>query len=237
METYVLVHGAWHGAWCWDKLTPLLEAEGHRVVAIDLPAHGDDRTPVKDVTLQSYADRVCTVLDAQRERVRLVGHSMGGMVITQASEQRPDRIATLVYLCAFLPRDGESLIQLAESDPDGLVLPNLVFSKDGLTATLREGAPRKAFYGECSEADAAWATARLVPDPSVGHTTPVRTTANGWGRVARVYIECLRDRAIPIALQQRMYTASPCKKVLSIDTDHSPFLSAPEELAAHLLSG
>ncbi len=236
MNTYVLVHGAWHGAWCWQKLRPLLEAKGHRVVAVDLPAHGEDRTPAKDVTLQGYADRVCEVLDAQEGRVVLVGHSLGGVVVTQAAEQRPDRIATLVYLCAFLPRNGESLIQLAESDPDGLVLPNLVFSKDGVTATLREGAPRKAFYGECSEADAAWATARLVPDPSVGHTTPVRTTKERWGRVPRAYVECVRDRAIPVALQRRMYTASPCMKVLSIDTDHSPFLSRPDELAAHLLA-
>jgi pimeloyl-ACP methyl ester carboxylesterase len=236
MGTYVLVHGAWHGAWCWEKLRSLLEAKGHRVVAIDLPAHGKDRTPAKDVTLQAYVDRVCNVLDAQRERVTLVGHSMGGVVITQTAEQRPDRIATLVYLCAFLPRAGEALLKLAESDPDGLVLPNLVIAKDGVTATLREGAPRKAFYGECSEADAAWATSRLVPDPVVGHTTPVRTTAGNWGRVPRVYIECLRDRAIPVALQRRMYTASPCGKVLSLDTDHSPFLSAPEALAAHLTS-
>ena len=232
----MFVHGAWHGAWCWEKVRPLLEAKGHRVVALDLPAHGKDRTPAKDVTLRAYADRVCAVLDAQPERATLVGHSMGGMVITQASEQRPDRIAPLVYLCAFLPRDGEALIQLAESDSEGLVLPNLAFSEDGLTATLREGTPRKAFYGACSEADAAWATARLVPDPSVGHTTPVHTTAARWGRVPRVYIECLRDRAIPIALQRRMYTASPCRKVFTLDTDHSPFLSAPRALADHLLA-
>lgn len=205
-------------------------------MTLDLPAHGKDRTPAKEVTQQSYADRVCAALDAERERAVLVGHSMGGMVITQAAEQRPDRIAALVYLCAFLPRDGEALITIAESDPDGLVLPNLVFSDDGLTATLREGTPRAAFYGECSEADAAWATAHLVPDPSVGHTTPARTTAARWGRVPRVYIECLRDRAIPIALQRRMYTASPCRKVFSLDTDHSPFLSAPQALADLLVA-
>lgn len=192
--------------------------------------------PAKDVTLQSYADRVCETLDAQPDRPVLVGHSMGGMAITQAAEQRPDRIGVLVYLCAFLPRDGESLAGLASTDADGLVLPNLMPSEDGTVLSLREGTPPKAFYGECSAADAAWATARLVPDPAVGHTTPVRTTSRNWGRVPRVYIECVRDRAIPVALQRRMYTASPCMKVFSMDTDHSPFLSAPQALAAHLLS-
>ena len=91
MATYVLVHGAWHGAWCWFKVIPLLEKRGHKVVALDLPSHGRDKTPTSSVTLQSYADRVCQTLDECSEPVVLVGHSMGGVVITQAAEQRPKK--------------------------------------------------------------------------------------------------------------------------------------------------
>ena len=236
MSTYVLVHGAWHGGWCWEKVVPLLQKQGHTAVAPDLPAHGKDKTPIAEVSLQSYADRVCGILDAQSEAAILVGHSMGGMVITQAAEYRPDRIRTLVYLCAFLPRNGESLLQLAQADTEGLVLPNLVPADDQQSATVRDEAIKDAFYGDCSDEDVAWAKSLLVAQPLAPLATPVSTTEANFGRVPRVYIECLKDRAIPPPLQKQMYTASPCRKVISMDTSHSPFFSAPQALVDHLLA-
>lgn len=74
MTTFVLIHGAWHGGWCWDKVVPLLEQAGHVAVAPDLPSHGADRTPVAEVTLDAYVARVCEILDAQPEPVVLLGH-------------------------------------------------------------------------------------------------------------------------------------------------------------------
>jgi pimeloyl-ACP methyl ester carboxylesterase len=79
MSTYVLIHGAWHGAWCWGKVVPLLQEKGHRVYTIDLPSHGADQTPVAQVSLKAYTDRVCEVLDGLDEPAILVGHSMGGI--------------------------------------------------------------------------------------------------------------------------------------------------------------
>ncbi len=234
MSTYVLVHGAWHGAWCWDKVIPLLTKQGHRVVAPDLPGHGEDKTPIPAVTLQAYADRVCSLLDAQPEPVVLVGHSMGGIVISQAAEYRPERVKTLVYLCAFLLRDGESLLQVAQEDREALVLPNLVMAEDQSCATVRDEAIREAFYGDCSYQDVARARSLLVPQAAAPFATPVRTTVENFGRVARAYIECLRDRAISPSIQKEMYTAMPCQRLISMDTSHSPFFSAPQELVAHL---
>ncbi len=111
MSTFVLIHGAAHGGWCWYKVVPLLEKHGHTVLAPDLPGHGKDKTPVADVTLQLYVDSVCKLLDAQREPVILVGHSMGGGIITQVAEERPERIKWLVYLAAALPRNGQSMFE------------------------------------------------------------------------------------------------------------------------------
>ncbi|HEU4759336.1 MAG TPA: alpha/beta fold hydrolase [Dehalococcoidia bacterium] len=236
MTTYVLIHGAWHGGWCWDKVVPLLERAGHRALAPDLPGHGADKTPIPQVTLQAYADRVCAILDAQPEPVVLVGHSMGGAVISQAAEQRPDGIRTLVYLCAFLLRDGESLLQIAQEDPEALVLPNLEQAEDGASASVRQDALRDVFYADCSDEDVGRATSLLVPQATAPFATPVHTTPESFGRIPRVYIECLRDHAISVAVQRQMYAALPCQRVTSMDTSHSPFFSAPAELARHLTS-
>ena len=236
MGTYVLIHGAWHGAWCWERVVPLLEKAGHKVVAPDLPGHGKDRTPVSEVSLQAYTDSVCKALDPLSEPVVLVGHSMGGIVITQAAEYRPAKIKTLVYLTAFLLRNGESLLQVAQGDTEALVLSNLIMADDGSHATVRDEAIREAFYGDCSDEDVALAKSLLVPQAVAPFAAPVSTTEERFGLVPRVYIECLSDRAISPSVQRRMYGALPCQKVISMDTDHSPFFSAPRELAAHLMS-
>lgn len=233
MSTFVLIHGAWHGAWCWDKMIPLLERAGHRALAPDLPGHGQDKTPAAKVTLQAYVERVAQVIEAQRETVVLVGHSLGGCIITQTAEQCPDRIRLLVYVTGMLLRDGESVMN--QRAPESLVTHNLILSEDKLSSRVRDEALRDTFYADCSDEDVARAGLLLVPQAVAPTITPVRTSAKRFGRVPRVYIECLRDKVIPPFVQKRLYTALPCKKVYSLDTSHSPFFSAPEALAAHLL--
>ena len=215
---------------------PLLERAGHKVEAPDLPGHGDDTTPTREVSLKAYVDRVCGILDAESEPVVLVGHSMGGIVITQAAEYRPARIRTLVYVAAFLLRNGESLVEVAQTDTNALVMPNLVMSEDQTHATVGDGKIKEAFYGDCSDQDVARARSLLVPQALAPFATPMTTTEENFGRVPRLYVECLGDRAISPSVQKTMYTATPCPKVISMNTSHSPFFSAPEELASHLTS-
>ncbi len=236
MSTYVLIHGAWHGAWAWDKVAPLLEAAGHTVIALDLPGHGADPTPIEQVTLQAYADRICEVLDAQPDPVILVGHSMGGVAVTQAAEMRPEKIAKLVYLSAFLLRDGEFLLQIAGADEESIVLRNLEFAPDQSYATVPPDAAKDMFYADCSDEDVERAVAGLCRQAAAPLATPVSTSAARFGSIPRVYISCLQDRAITPACQQQMYEASPCVQVLTLDTSHSPFFSEPEKLAQLLLS-
>ncbi|HEX8968077.1 MAG TPA: alpha/beta fold hydrolase [Chloroflexota bacterium] len=236
MSRFILVHGAWHGAWCWDRVVPLLEARGHLVDAIDLPGHGRDRTPTAEVTLDRYAERVCRALEAQPEPAVLVGHSMAGVVITEAAERCPERIQTLVYLAAYLPSDGETLLHLADR-PEGATTytrPNLVFSDDHRSVTLRPESLREALYADCQAADIERASRLLVPQAAAPFATPVHTTEERFGRVPRAYVVCSRDRAIPTALQWRMLCARPCQQVTTLQSSHSPFLSAPDTLAAQL---
>jgi pimeloyl-ACP methyl ester carboxylesterase len=215
---------------------PLIEQRGHSAIALDLPAHGKDTTPIESISLDSYVDRVSAALDQVSEPAILVGHSMAGVVITQAAERWPDKIKLLVYLCAFLPRNGETLLQLAGSDPNALIVKNLVPSADQRSVTIRDEAIREIFYADCSDKDAAWAQSMLTPEPVAPLATPIAITGANFGRVPRVYIECLQDNAIPHTVQQAMYTASPCRQVLTLDTSHSPFISAPNQLVEQLAS-
>lgn len=234
MSTILLVHGAWHGAWCWYKIVPRLEKLGHKVIATDLPAMGRDRTSVKRVSLATWREHVCRILDEQSEPVVLVGHSRGGIVISEAAEHRPERIRALVYLTAFLPRNGESLFDLASRRKESLVPPNMVMSEDKASSTFRDEYLREAFYADCSDDDVELARLCLTPEPTLPLATPVQLSDARFGTVPRVYIECLRDRAVTPSFARDMYTAQPCREVLTMDTDHSPFFSRPDELAAML---
>jgi pimeloyl-ACP methyl ester carboxylesterase len=203
------------------------------VEAFDLPGSGADTTPVEEVTLDAYAERICAALAEQPEPAVLVGHSMGGMAITQASGRCPERIASLVYLAAFLPRDGQSLIELTRL-PEGegdQVQANLVVTGEPPVATLSE-AGTAAVYNCCDEAQIAWALAHQRPQPVAPFEDPVSVGADV--DVPRSYVLCARDQAIRPELQRRMIRESPCEQVIEIDTDHGPWLSAPDELVAAL---
>lgn len=236
MSTYVLVHGAWHGAWCWDKVVPLLRQAGHQVITFDLPGHGQDKTVVSEVTLDLYVQRTCEVLAAQMEPVILVGHSISGIVISQTAERYPTKIQKLVYLTGFLLRDGEFLLQYAQSDTDALIMPNAIADETGTYLTLPTEKLKDIFYADCTDEDIARAKTLLVPQAIQLLAAPVHVTPENFGRIPRVYIECLQDRAITLTCQRQMSTALPCQRVLTLDTSHSPFLSAPEALLKLLLS-
>ncbi|MBO6781779.1 MAG: alpha/beta fold hydrolase [Alphaproteobacteria bacterium] len=235
MSTYVLVHGAYHGGWCYEKVVPLLEAAGHTAIAVDLPGHGDNKAPMEQVTLDAYVDHVCSVVEAQDEPVILVGHSLGGMTVTQVSERMPDKIAWVVYLTAMMPKNGQNRTDLAQYEGPEDMAAKRIPSADGLSVTMSRDIIPSTFYAECPPEDVERAIERLVPQAVEPFQRQAQITPERFGTVKRAYIECLRDNAIPIAMQRAMITAQPCEKVFTIDSDHSPFYSAPGELAEHLL--
>ncbi len=234
-RTFILVHGAWHGAWCWHKLTPLLEAAGSRVIAPDLPSLGADVTPAHSVTLESWARFVAAIAEHEPGSV-LLGHSAGGPVVSRTAELVPDRIRHLVYLSAYLLSAGDSVASEARRDSDSLVAPNMLPAESGITCSLRVEVLRDAFYGACPDADFENSRARLTPQPLKALATPLRISAQRFGRVPRAYIETARDRAVTLSAQRRMQAALPCAPVFTLDTDHSAFLSQPKALARILIS-
>lgn len=234
--TLVLIHGAWHGAWCWHKLTPLLEAGGATVLAPDLPSMGHDITPPNVVTLDYWAHFIAGLIGKQAEPVVLVAHSRGGIVASRVAELVPNRIRRLVYVAAYLLPAHATLAAEARRDTDSLIPDNMIPAASGLTCTVRASVVREAFYGRCSDADYEFARERLSPEPLKPLVTPLDLTAERFGRVPRAYVETTFDRVITPAAQRRMLETLPCDPVFTLETDHSPFLSQPESLARILIS-
>lgn len=234
LSTIVLIHGGWHGAWCWDRVAPLLEQAGHEVVRFDLPGHGEDRTPAAEVTSESYTSRVVEALDTLSEPVVLVGHSLSGTVISQAAERRPGKIEKLVYLCALLLPSGKSAIEASQEDGDSVILQNAKVEEDLGRIILTEAGMREVLYHDCPEEDFERALRLLSPQPLAPLGTPVEVTDGNFGNVRRTYVHTTQDRAVSPPAQEKMYTDLPCEKVVSMATGHLPFFAAPEELAGHL---
>jgi len=233
MARFVLVHGAFVGAWIWGPLADRLKANGHLAQAFDLPGLGDDRTPASKVTLDACAARLCEVLAADSEPAIVVGNSMGGIIATQGAARSPERVAALVYVAAFWPKNGQSLLDLTRL-PEGAndqVQANVTIVGEPPVAIMSAAASRQALYASCSEEVAAWATQRQRPQLLPPFVTPVSIPPGALDAISRYYVLCKRDRAIPPSLQRRMIAENVCADVIELDTDHTPQLSKTKELA------
>jgi len=222
----VLVHGAWHGAWCWAGLQHALDELGVASLAVDLPGHGASTQPLSD--LYGDAQHVTTVLAQLGTPAVLVGHSYGGAVITEAASHFSE-VAHLVYLTAFALERGESIMSFLTSQPPAAVaLSRAIVPRDDGSSVIDPLQAVASFYGDCTTAVTAAAIARLSPQPMVtfadGVSGSPRTT------IESTYVRCLRDAAIHITHQDVM--AARCTTVHALDCDHSPFASRIAETAA-----
>ena len=234
-KTFVFVHGAWSGQYAWAEVRPLLEHAGHRVVTFDLPGHADDSTPLAALSLESYVAATVQRIEAEPGRVVLVGHSMAGMIISQVAEQLPTRIAQLVYVCAYLPRDGQSAFDFP--DPDSLLPANLVVSADQRTATISPEAIVPIFAADCSEAIQQLVVTRHRPEALAPFQGKVTLTAANFGRVPKCYVETLHDVGISTNLQRQMLLVDgTVAHVISLNSGHSPFFAKPSELVDILVN-
>jgi len=233
LATFILVHGAGHGGWCWEKVQPILESHGHKVCAPDLPGLGKDPTPPANVTLADNVEKISRLLDKMEEPVVLVGHALGGVTISQTAEARRRRIKALVYVCGLMPPSGKASREMTAGDPEILFRRSREVSPDGLTYTFARAQLPALFYQDCSPEDRYRAMERLRPQPISISTTPLTLTEERYGSVPRWYIECTLDNAIRIGRQRAMVKTLPCK-VITMECGHSPFYSNPEELVEHL---
>lgn len=236
-STFVLVHGAFASQNAWQFIKPMLEKDGHTVVTLDLPGHGDDTTPAAKATFDSYVAAVANLVQTQPDKVVLVGHSMGGMVISAVAEQMPDKLDKLVYLCAYLPKNGEDLQTLGTADGGSLIGRNLKLAADYSTASLPDDVAVQVFAGDCSDEIKKLVVTQNRPEPLAPFQAKVSLSAEKFGQVPKYYIETLNDQGVGTSLQEKMIADNgTVKKVYTIATGHTPYWAKPDELAKLLMN-
>lgn len=276
--TFVFVHGAWHGGWCWSETARLLALQGYPSVALDLPGHAaqakfpaayltqpqdaaalaTEVSPLAALTLNDYRDHTLAVIRGLMASgsgpVILVGHSLGGATLSAVAEADPTVVRRLVYLTAFVPVVLPTVLgylersDFAPSEVPPLFVANPAtalaarMNHNSTDTTYRAGL-RSAFYHDVTDDQFTAAANLLTPDePLQAFTTPVNATTGRWGRVPRTFIRCTADRAIPLAVQDRMiaeadaFTPGNAFVQKTLATSHSAFFSSPADLVTHLVA-
>jgi len=236
MTTFVLVHGGFHGSWCWQSVAHSLRDAGHQVDAVDLPGRpGGPQHPTID--LASYVRVVTDAIDRAGESVVLVAHSLGGVSAALAAEARHTALSRLVFVNSLLSLGGNgALATMLDAGQDSILLREgaLVPAPDGLTifADSPETA-MEAFFHRCDPTDAKAAVAQLVPEPMAPLVEVHEVSRERFGSVPKVYVGADADRVVPWSLQHRI-AEEYSMRFVALGGDHSPFFSATDDLVGLL---
>jgi len=229
MADFVLVHGAWQGAWCWRKVLPALSAAGHRVFTVALTGVGERAHLLsKSVTLDTHIADVVGVIRAEEllDAV-LVGHSYAGMVITGVADRLHAHLRHLVYLDAMLPRPGESWS--SSHPPEVQAARRKAIAEHGTVP-----APDPALFG-LEGADRAWVARRQTPHPGACYDAVLRFDPAQFAELPRTFIDCNAPALATIATSRERARADAGITVVEIATGHAAMVSAPDALVAELL--
>jgi pimeloyl-ACP methyl ester carboxylesterase len=237
MSHYVLVHGAWEGGWSWENVIPFLESSGHKVTIVQLPGSSGNTKLIDEVTLDSYISEISEVIESSKEQVVLVGHSLGGVSISQVAEKMPDRIDRLVYVAAFLLQDGATALEAMQSDAGGEMLPQLLFSDDQSYAEAPESAWRNIAFNDASIDAVNSALPRLAQKQATEpFVAKLELSTERFGSVPKYVVRTSLDKVFSTGFQDRMIENWPVVEVVTLESGHFPALSMPRKLASTLLS-
>jgi pimeloyl-ACP methyl ester carboxylesterase len=235
-DPVVLIHGAWAGSWVWDRLVPYLETAELACHAIDLPGNGSDALDPAFVNFKNYLDHVYSVVGKLTGPVSLVAHSGGGNLASEFGECWPNLVSRIVYIAGIMLPNGTSFVDIVdraiENHPDAVgVNPAIVYSPDGRVTHVPPEAAIAHFFNDCAADDAQAAAHRLTPQGEGGRAIVMRTTAERFGRIPRLYVEALNDKSVILPVQRLMQKLSPGARIVSLPTGHAPQFSAPDQLA------
>ncbi|WP_090374496.1 alpha/beta fold hydrolase [Dyadobacter sp. SG02] len=234
-KEFVLVHGAWQAPYVWQSVKTSLEGQGNKVTVVELPGHGNDQTPPEKITLDTYKEKVIAALSAIDGKAILVGHSLGGMIISSVAEAMPEKIEKLVYVAAYLPASGQTLDSLAHTDPDSQLGGAGVLIFNSVTVDVKQNQIVNLFIQDGTPDIQNLVLKNYRTEPLIPFINPVTLTEQNFGSVEKIFIKTLQDHVVSPSLQARMITAGGVKAVFQINTGHSPFLSKPDSLTALLV--
>lgn len=233
-QTFILVHAAWLGGWQWKEVSDILKKQGHSVITPDLPGHGNDRTIAQNITMEDYVNTILEIIDNEDTQVILVGHSFNGITVSRVAELRPNSIKKLIFLAAFLVHKGESFNTVSKIMKGSKAVDNFYLSEDKKYALIKEDEIHNAFAHDVSTLNFNKVKPKLVPEPFTPLNYELEISNQNFGKVHKYYIETIKDKAIPVYLQRKMYLGKVLK-VYSINSSHTPNFSKPGELANILL--
>jgi pimeloyl-ACP methyl ester carboxylesterase len=233
--TIVLLHGAFETAAVWKQVRIDLRARGYRSIAIDLPGRTGNPLPASKATLKLYRDAVLQVLERQHGPVVLVAHSFGGITASAVAEAAPEKIRTIVYVAAYLPQSGDSLVSMSGRDSASQVGPHFKVTSDKSMAFIEPSAAAALFCNGCDERQSARVARDFVSEPLAPLATPVSLTAERFGKVDKVYIHTSNDVVVSPAYQAAMVAATPVRKELSVPTAHAAFVQSPAALTESII--
>jgi pimeloyl-ACP methyl ester carboxylesterase len=234
-KTFVLVHGAWMAPYAWEKVSKALTSSGNKVIVVELPGHGGDQTAPSGITLDAYRNKVVGAINEIDGKVILVGHSLGGMIISVVAELIPDKIEKLIYVGAYLPGNGQSLLSIASTDAKSLLGPALIPSEDKTTLDVQRDKITDIFCADASSANQALLVKNYRVEPAIPFTNNAVLSSERFGKVDKAYIHTLQDRVISMDVQNQMVSANGLKEVYSLSSSHTPFLSMPDKLSKLLI--
>ncbi len=221
-ETFILVHDAFHSASSWNRVSPILSRLGNKVLSVDLPGHGDDMSSIREQSIYTFAEKVSKLIDIEADKVILVGHGIGGSVITLAAQMRADRVKKLVYAAAWMLEDGQSVSDLSGVDYASL-------SKDNTVVTPNDYYEKYPPLSLCGERD--WLFMMRFAKPEILSVWNEKLLLKEQLKTPRYFVICNRDEVISEDLSEKMINKNECQEIYEINTDHYPNLSMPEELA------
>jgi pimeloyl-ACP methyl ester carboxylesterase len=237
MTHYILVHGAWEGAWSWNLTQPVLEKAGHKVTAVDLAGSPGNKSDIAQVTMESYIETVTSAINGLDHNIVLVGHSLAGAIISQVAERIPEKIDRLVYVTAFLLENGDSIIEAMQRDPDGEFLSKLNFVEDQTYATADEKTWRDIAFHDVREGRILDTLPRVIGTKQATEPFMAKVTVSEerFGSVPKTYIRTALDKMVSPKLQDEMLSNWNVDKIYTVQSGHFPTLSLPETLAELIL--
>ncbi|KTD53257.1 Alpha/beta hydrolase family protein [Legionella santicrucis] len=230
---YLLVHGSWHGMWCWEKLIPYLCKQGHSVTCFDLPGSGSRFSEIDEVNLELLIDCVENEINKLSEPFCIVAHSFAGLLVARLSEKYAYKIHHTFYLAAWLPREDNSLVDMAVAFNNSNLPSIFIPAENSLWTALDPEGAKELFYHDCSEEDKQFATSRIKPKNKLPDHTPQQAVNPRYSIVKSTYVLCEKDRVVNPKSQLDMATCFGFQdsQIKNIATGHAPFLAKPLELA------